>query len=72
MSKTGINWQSDETAKRLARRYAAERRFKALGLAAILVSLAFLAFLLVAMLAKGVGGIDLQFLTASEDRKSVV
>jgi len=47
MSKTAINWQSPETAKRLARRYAAERRFKALGYTAVLLSLTFLAFLLV-------------------------
>ncbi|MEY5008074.1 MAG: hypothetical protein RL764_1390 [Pseudomonadota bacterium] len=66
MSKTAINWQSPETAKRLARRYAAERRFKALGFTAVLLSLTFLAFLLVSMLAKGVGGIDWQFLTSSD------
>lgn len=66
MSKTSINWQSPETAKRLARRYAAERRFKALGLVAIVASLAFLAFLIASMLIKGLGGLDLAFLTASD------
>ncbi|NJR78231.1 phosphate ABC transporter permease PstA [Sphingomonas sp. 36D10-4-7] len=42
--------------RRLRRRYAAERRFRLLGLAAILASAAFLAFLLVSMVARGAGG----------------
>ena len=66
MSKSGTNWQSPDMAQRIARRYASERRFKALGLVAILVSLAFLAFLLVSMLVQGLGGIDLAFLTGSD------
>ena len=41
---------------RLRKRYAAERRFKALGLAAILFSLTVLAVLLVTMTVNGVGG----------------
>jgi phosphate transport system permease protein len=41
---------------RLARRYAAERRFRRLGLAAIAVSLGFLAFLLGTMALNGAGG----------------
>jgi phosphate transport system permease protein len=41
---------------RLKKRYAAERRFKALGLAAILFSVAVLAFLLVTMTINGLGG----------------
>ena len=41
---------------RLKKRYAAERRFKALGLAAILFSLAVLAVLLVTMTLNGLGG----------------
>jgi phosphate transport system permease protein len=59
-------WQSPEMTKRLAGRYAAERRFKALGLAAILISLAFLAFLLITMLAQGLGGLDWAFLSGSD------
>lgn len=43
-------------ARRLKRRYAAERRFRALGLAAIVFSAAVLAFLLFTMAANGVGG----------------
>ncbi|MCW3796437.1 phosphate ABC transporter permease PstA [Sphingomonas sp. BN140010] len=52
--------------RRVARRYAAERRFRALGLAAVLLSLAFLAFLLVTMIVRGAGGFSSTFLTASD------
>ncbi|MFN6934620.1 MAG: PstA family ABC transporter permease, partial [Tsuneonella sp.] len=41
---------------RLKKRYASERRFKALGLSAILVSVAVLLFLLVTMTVNGIGG----------------
>ena len=41
---------------RLRKRYAAERRFKLLGLAAVLFSVAVLAFLLVTMTFNGIGG----------------
>ncbi len=41
---------------RLKKRYAAERRFKAFGLAAILFSIAVLLFLLVTMTVNGIGG----------------
>ncbi|MEY3702404.1 MAG: hypothetical protein RLZZ561_24 [Pseudomonadota bacterium] len=70
MSKPGTNWQSPDMAQRLAKRYAAERRFKRLGVLAILVSLSFLVFLLVSMLAKGVGGLDLAFLTGSDSTEA--
>ena len=40
----------------LRKRYAAERRFRLYGLAAIGLSVAFLAFLLITMAAKGLGG----------------
>lgn len=69
MSNPASQWQSPEMACRLSRRYAAERRFRLMGVTAITVSLAFLAFLLFTMLKNGMGGIDLAFLT---DRKSVV
>jgi len=42
--------------KQVARRNAAERRFRALGFIAVALSLAFLAFLLFTMAAKGIGG----------------
>ena len=41
---------------RLKQRYAAERRFKALGLGAILFSVTVLAFLLITMTMNGIGG----------------
>ncbi len=47
---------SDIASARLKRRYAAERRFKALGLAAVLFSGLVLAFLLVTMTANAIGG----------------
>jgi phosphate transport system permease protein len=60
------DWQTDAGAKRLAARYASERRFKAIGLIAIVMSMAFLAFLLVTMLKNGIGGLDWSFLTQSD------
>ncbi len=49
-------WTSVDMQKRVKRRYAAERRFKALGFGAVALSLAFLAFLLITMATKGLGG----------------
>ena len=49
-------WTDGSMRRRVARRYAAERRFKALGFAAVALSLGFLAFLLVTILLKGAGG----------------
>lgn len=59
-------WQSPEMSRRLAKRYASERRFKWIGVAAIVLSLSFLAFLVVTMIANGAGGIDWAFLTNSD------
>jgi len=59
-------WQSPEMQKRLARRHAAETRFRLLGLGAIVLSLSFLALLLFVMLRNGLGGLDWQFLTGSD------
>jgi len=50
------DWKADVMQKRIRRRYAAERRFKALGLGAVLLSVAFLAFLLVTMVGNGARG----------------
>ena len=50
------DWKSDAMRKRTARRYAAERRFRLLGLGAVLLSAAFLAFLLVTMMGNGLRG----------------
>jgi phosphate transport system permease protein len=60
------NWQTPEASARLKKRYAAERRFKALGAIAIILSLSFLAFLLFVMVRNGISGIDWSFLTASD------
>lgn len=66
MNNPGSQWQSPEMTQRLARRYAAERRFRLMGVAAIALSLAFLGFLLFTMLKNGLGGIDWQFLVGSD------
>ncbi|MET0370924.1 MAG: phosphate ABC transporter permease PstA [Sphingobium sp.] len=50
------DWKSDVMRRRIARRYASERRFKLLGLAAVALSAAFLAFLLFTMLGNGIKG----------------
>ncbi|WP_417619773.1 phosphate ABC transporter permease PstA, partial [Parasphingorhabdus sp.] len=50
------DWQGPEMQRRIARRYAAERRFKAIGMGAILLSAGFLAFLLVVMVGNGFRG----------------
>ena len=59
-------WQTPEAKRRIARRNAAERRFKLIGLGAIALSLAFLALLLVIMLKNGLGGLDWNFLSGSD------
>ncbi|QSR16360.1 phosphate ABC transporter permease PstA [Novosphingobium sp. KA1] len=59
-------WQTPEAARRIARRNAAERRFKLIGFGAIVLSLAFLALLLVIMLKNGLSGLDWSFLTGSD------
>ncbi|MGB5484997.1 phosphate ABC transporter permease PstA [Parasphingorhabdus sp.] len=50
------DWQGADMQKRIARRYAAERRFKAIGLGAIMLSAGFLAFLLIVMMGNGFRG----------------
>jgi len=50
------DWKAEAMQRRIARRYASERRFKALGLIAILISAGFLAFLLFTMVANGAKG----------------
>ena len=53
---TPTDWKTDAMRRRIARRYAAERRFRWLGLAAILASAGFLALLLFAMIGQGARG----------------
>ena len=55
-ARTPTDWKGAAMQRRIARRYAAERRFRLTGLAAILVSGGFLAFLLVSMLMSGARG----------------
>jgi phosphate transport system permease protein len=50
------DWNSAAMQGRIRRRYAAERRFRAIGLIAILISAGFLAFLLFTMVANGIRG----------------
>ncbi len=53
---TANRWTGEKMRRRVARRYAAERRFRLFGLAAVSLSIAFLAFLLATMAWKGLGG----------------
>ncbi len=69
---SNLDWNSPEARKRLAKRHAAERRFKAVGLGAIVLSLAFLALLLFIMLKNGVAGLDWSFLSGSDSTDATV
>jgi phosphate transport system permease protein len=60
------NWQAPDMQARLKKRYRAEQRFKLIGLAAIILSLSFLAMLLFIMLRDGVSGINWNFLSHSD------
>ncbi|WP_375197582.1 phosphate ABC transporter permease PstA [Sphingobium sp.] len=55
-TRNPTDWRSEVMRRRIARRYAAERRFKAAGLFAVLLSAAFLAFLLFTMMGNGLRG----------------
>src|SRR5687768_16799455 len=59
-------WTGDDMQARLRKRYRSERLFKLLGLLAVGMSLAFLAFLLGTMIYRGAGGLTLEFLQASD------
>jgi phosphate transport system permease protein len=50
------DWNSDAMQRRIRKRYAAERRFRLLGLGAVAIAAGFLALLLVIMLGNGVRG----------------
>ncbi|MEH3157523.1 MAG: phosphate ABC transporter permease PstA [Sphingomonas taxi] len=50
------DWQAERIRRRTRRRYAAERRFRLLGLAAVWLSAGFLAFLLATMVWQGASG----------------
>ncbi|MFT3968226.1 MAG: phosphate ABC transporter permease PstA [Sphingobium sp.] len=50
------DWTNPAMRQRIARRYAAERRFRLMGLGAVLLSAGFLAFLLFTMVSSGLSG----------------
>ncbi|MEP9357682.1 phosphate ABC transporter permease PstA [Sphingomonas sp. KR3-1] len=50
------DWKAAAMQKRIRRRYAAERRFKLFGMLAVILSAAFLAFLIFTMVANGARG----------------
>jgi phosphate transport system permease protein len=54
--RTPTDWSSDAMQRRIRKRYAAERRFRWIGLGAVLISAGFLALLLIIMLGNGVRG----------------
>ncbi|WP_339693478.1 phosphate ABC transporter permease PstA [uncultured Parasphingorhabdus sp.] len=56
MKRRPTDWQGAAMQKRIAGRYAAERRFKAIGMGAIMLSAGFLAFLLIVMVGNGFRG----------------
>jgi phosphate transport system permease protein len=60
------DWNGTAMQRRIRRRYAAERRFRLIGLAAVLLSAGFLAFLLVTIAIKGIPGLSLAFLSGSD------
>lgn len=61
------DWKTGAMQKRIRRRYAAERRFRFFGLAAVVLSAGFLAFLLVTMLISGIGGFQRTMVTLPID-----
>ena len=66
MSDFTETWQTPQMQRRLKSRHAAERRFRLLGLAAIVISVAFLVFLLFTMLKNGLSGLTWDFLSGSD------
>jgi phosphate transport system permease protein len=55
-ARVPTDWKTDSMQSRIRRRYAAERRFRLFGLGAVLLSAAFLAFLLITMIGNGARG----------------
>ncbi|OYZ85057.1 MAG: phosphate ABC transporter permease, partial [Sphingomonadales bacterium 17-56-6] len=56
IAPTPTDWNGNVMQKRIARRYASERRFKAMGFFSVALSTMFLAFLLFTMLGQGLRG----------------
>jgi phosphate transport system permease protein len=55
-SRAPTEWKAKGMQQRIRSRYGAERRFRLLGLGAVLLSAAFLAFLLITMIGNGMNG----------------
>ncbi|MFS0737007.1 phosphate ABC transporter permease PstA [Sphingomonas sp. 1P06PA] len=55
-ARVPTDWKTSAMQTRIRRRYAAERRFRLLGLVSVLLSVGFLAFLLVTMIGQGARG----------------
>ncbi|MBK5263790.1 MAG: phosphate ABC transporter permease PstA [Alphaproteobacteria bacterium] len=55
-TRAPTDWKAQRMQQRIRSRYAAERRFRLLGLLAVLVSTGFLAFLLITMIGNGARG----------------
>ena len=56
VERVPTDWKTAQMERRVRRRYAAERRFRLFGLTAIVLSVSFLLFLLVTMMANGARG----------------
>ena len=77
---TPTDWNSPAMQKRIAKRYAAEKRFKIMGLTSVILSTLFLIFLLITMLGNGFSGflqtnakleIDFPTLTGGSSAQSI-
>jgi phosphate transport system permease protein len=55
-SRTPTDWNSEGMQRRIRARYSSERRFRLIGLGAVLLSASFLAFLLITMVSNGARG----------------
>ena len=66
-TRAPTDWRTSSMQTRIRKRYAAERRFRLLGLAAVTLSAAFLVFLLGTMLGNGVRGFQRTEVTLSID-----
>jgi len=71
VARTATGWKSDTMNRRVARRYASERRFRAVGLFAVVLSGGFLAFLLISMLIGGARGFTQTELKLTVDFPSI-
>ncbi len=70
-ARAPTDWRTSAMQKRIRRRYAAERRFRLLGLFAVVMSAAFLAFLLITMIGNGARGFQQTRVTLSIDFPSL-